>query len=242
MAGVKKNDDPLQRLRHRVFKPIAEKIYLPLNRLLDRLGYTSSVLLLVAITGISALAVRLWNNPDEASRAITTMRFYVDARRSTPPRNPAVREVTRDLTNQLKDTMSPSNRNRVGVAGDWAEAQMAVSLRREDVFDPAELVEWFHTEWQTCQCWRAGPHDPPNLGATGWVLLAFASMRAKPTEREIDRMVAGLSGAGSLQECFNICDRIVYLGSRGTTRTRSYPRRATTTGDRGREKGPKLAA
>ena len=183
---MNKNDDPLQRLKHRVFKPIEEKIYLPLNRLVDRLGYIPSVLLLVAITAISTLAIKLWNNPDEASRAITTMRFYVDARRPTPPRNPAVREVIRDLTNQLKDTMSPSNRNRVGVAGDWAEAQMAVSLRREDAFDPAELVEWFHTEWQTCQCWRAGPHDPPHLGATGWVLLAFASMRAKPTEQELE--------------------------------------------------------
>ena len=189
VAG-QKDDEPLDRLKRRVLGPIEEKIYSPLNRLLDRLGYVSSALLLVGIMGASALGIRLWNNPDEGKQAITIARFYWDARRPVPPRNASVPDVMRDLSNQLKDAIAPLNRNRVEVGGDWVEAQMAVSLQEEDAFDPAELAGWFHAEAAACHCWRAGPQDDPHLGAAGWVLLAFARMRAKPTEQEVEFVLA----------------------------------------------------
>jgi hypothetical protein len=185
-AARQKDDEPLDRLKRRVLKPIEEKLYLPLNRLIDRLGYVSSAFLLVGIMGASALAIRLWNNPDEGKQAITVARFYWDARRPVPPRNPIVADVMRDLTNQLKDAISPSNRNRPDVGGDWVQAQMAVGLQGEDAFDRTELVRWFHSEAENCYCWRAGPQDQVHLGAEGWVLLAFARMKAMPTEQELE--------------------------------------------------------
>jgi hypothetical protein len=181
-----KDEAPLARLKRRVLKPIEEKIYQPLNELIDRLGYVASALLLVALMGTSALAIRLWNDPDEASRAIAVARFYWDARRTIPPRNPNVADVMRDLTNQLKDSISSSNRNHPDIGGDWVQAQMAVSLQAEDAFDQTELVQWFHSEAENCNCWRSGPQDQVHLGAEGWVLLAFARMRAKPTEQELE--------------------------------------------------------
>jgi hypothetical protein len=181
------NDEtPIARLKRRVFTPIEEKFYVPLNRLIDRLGYISSALLLVGIMGASAVAIRLWNRPDEGRRAITVALFYWEARRPSPPRNPAVAEVMRDLTNQLQDAISPSNRNSPSVGGDWVQAQMALSLQGKDAFDTTELVKWFHGEAESCRCWRAGPQDQEHLGAAGWVLLAFAKMRAKPTEEEVE--------------------------------------------------------
>jgi hypothetical protein len=112
LKGAEQNgEEPLARLKRRVLKPIEEKFYVPLNRLIDRLGYISSALLLIGIMGASAIAIRLWNNPDDGKRAITLARFYWDARRPTPPRNPRVADVMRDLTNQLEDTISHTARN-----------------------------------------------------------------------------------------------------------------------------------
>ena len=136
-----KDEEPLARLKRRVLKPIEEKIYSPLNRLFDRLGYVSAALVLVAITGLSAVAIKLWNDPGEAKRVITVIRFYWEARQPTPPRSVNVTAEIRDLTNQLKDAISPSNRNRLDVGGDWAHAQMAVSLQGEDAFDVQDLVQ-----------------------------------------------------------------------------------------------------
>lgn len=185
------DDDPLSRLRRRVLTPIKQRIYLPLNRLLDRLGYVSSAVLLVLVTGTTTLAVRFWNHPDEGRRTITLIRFYLDARGTAPPRNPGIKDLIRDLTNQLKDAISPSNRNRTDIGGDWAEAQMAISLKGQDAFEPTDLVQWFHQEAATCQgCWRAEPQEREHFGATGWVLLAFAQMRANPNEQEIEFVLA----------------------------------------------------
>src|SRR5262249_20918038 len=68
--------DPLARLRRRVFQPIQEKIYLPINRLIDRLGWIAATSLLVGITVAGGLAVRMWNNPDEARPPITSPPSY----------------------------------------------------------------------------------------------------------------------------------------------------------------------
>lgn len=190
-ANQQKDDEPLARLKHRVFQPIKEKIYVPLNRLIDRLGYFSSALLLVVILGVTSLTIRFWNHPEEGRRAVTVVRFYLDARHAAPPRNPHVNDVIRDLTNQLKDTISPSNRNRTDVGGDWVEAQMAISLQGQDAFDPIELVQWFHKEAESCHgCWRAELQGPEHLGTVGWVLLAFAQMRASPNEQEVAFVLA----------------------------------------------------
>src|SRR5882762_1609189 len=69
----KEDDDPIARLEKRVLEPIREKIYLPLNRLIDRLGYVSSVLVLLAVMGGGALAVKIWSNPEAAGRMLTVI-------------------------------------------------------------------------------------------------------------------------------------------------------------------------
>ena len=181
-----KEHTPLARLKLRVLQPIQKKIYLPLNRFLDKLGYVSSALLLLGIAGVSALGIRVWNNPDEGARAITVVRFYLEARKPVPPRDPGMADVVRDLTNLLKDDVSPANRNRDYRFGDWTEAQMVVSLQERDAFESAEMAQWFNNESGECHCWRASPKDREHLAATAWVLIAFARMRVKPTEQEIE--------------------------------------------------------
>jgi hypothetical protein len=185
--SVEEQDDhPLARLQRRVFKPIQKKIYLPVNRLIDRLGYVASLLLLAAITGASTLVIRIWNNPDEARQAVTVARFYFDARKTAPPRDAAVTEVIRDLTNQLKDFISPSNRLGKNAYSEWTAAQMTVSLQGKDAFDAAEMSQWLHSQAGDCHCWEDNVGTGPHLGATGWVLLGLARMGAKPTEQEIE--------------------------------------------------------
>jgi len=183
--------DPLARLRRRVFQPIQEKIYLPINRLIDRLGWIAATSLLVGITVAGGLAVRMWNNPDEARRTMTVARFYLEARNPAPPQDPRVSEVIRDLTNRLKDDISPSNRRYDDTYGPWTQAQMAVSLQGQDAFDATEMAQWFGRIAGNCNCWRdnlRGPHG--HLAATGWVLLSFARMRVRPTEPEIEFLLA----------------------------------------------------
>jgi hypothetical protein len=182
-----KEELPFARLKRRVLKPIEEKLYRPLNRLLDKLGYIPSALLLLGMVGASTLGIRIWNNPDEGRRALTVVRFYWDARKSTLPKEPGIADAARDLTNRLKDDISPANRNHFGY-GDWTEAEMVVSLQGRDAFEPEEITQWFNQEAKDCHCWRAGPSptDAPHLGATAYVLLAFARMRIKPREQEID--------------------------------------------------------
>lgn len=177
-------DHPLARLQRRVFKPIQEKIYLPVNRLIDRLGYFASLLLLAAITGAGTLVIRIWNNPDEARQAITVARFYLDARKTTPSRNPGLAAVILDLTNQLKNDISPSNRD---FWGEWTEAQMVISLQGQDAFDAPAMLRWLTLRAKDCHCWRGNPKDAyGHFGVTGWVLLAYSRMKAKPTEEEIE--------------------------------------------------------
>src|SRR5215467_6728292 len=133
MKATGQKEEPLAHLKSRVFQPIQDKLYSPLNRLIDRLGYVSSLLLLALITGVSALAVWVWNNPQEARRMATVTRFYLDARKPTPPHLYGVTEVNRDLVNQLKDRVSRFQHN-----SDWSDAQMSVSLQAEDAFDRNE--------------------------------------------------------------------------------------------------------
>jgi hypothetical protein len=188
---TEKETDPLDRLKERVFQPLQKKFYAPLNRLVDKLGYISSVLLLLAITGASALAIRLWNNPGEGRAAINTTRFYFDARRSIPPRDANTSETIRNLTNRLEDYILPSN--RVGESGysKWVAAQMSVSLQGKEAFDVSDMLRWLNDGTEDCNCWRGNGTDKyGHLGVTGWIMLAFARMRVRPTEKQIEFLLS----------------------------------------------------
>ena len=179
-------DDPLTRLKRRVLKPVQRIIYHPLNRVVDRLGYTASVVLFVVVAGGGWLGVKFWSDPEDARRMVTVARYYVDAKELTPPRDANTAEVIRVLTNQLKDDISPANRdNPNGSFGSWTQAQMVVGLQGQDIVDSKETSQWLESQTGQCSCWRMFS-TPPHSGVTGWVLLAYARMKVKPSEKEID--------------------------------------------------------
>jgi hypothetical protein len=51
-------DDAIQNLKGRVLKPIKQRVYPPLNRIISRLGYIPCLILLLALTGASAVLVK----------------------------------------------------------------------------------------------------------------------------------------------------------------------------------------
>jgi hypothetical protein len=187
LKSADKETGPLDRLKNRVFQPLQKRLYAPLNRLVDKLGYISSALLLLAITGTSALVIRLWNNPNEGRAAINVTRFYFDARKSLPPRDANTAETIRDLTNRLQDYILPSNRSGQGGYSKWVAAQMTVSLQGKEAFDVQDMAQWLNYGTENCDCWRGNDTDKyGHLGATGWIMLAFARMTVRPTEKEVE--------------------------------------------------------
>lgn len=176
-----KVSDPLSRLESRVFQPLKKRFYEPLNRIVDRLGYIQCVLLLLVFTSVSTLIVRVWNNPDQARDEITVARFYFEARKTVPPRPAEAADSVRDLTNRLKDFIAPGNRD----ISAWTAAQVTVSLQEQDAFDVPEMTQWLSSKAGACHCWH-DVDEYSHLGASAWVLLAFARMNARPTEQEIE--------------------------------------------------------
>jgi hypothetical protein len=180
-------EDPLDRLKKRVLEPIQKRIYRPVNHVIDRLGYPASVALFVLVAGGSWVGVKFWSNPEDARRMLTLARYYVDAKALTPPRDADTTEVIRDLTNQLKDAISPANRtNPNGSFGTWTQAQMVVGLQGQDIVDSNEMSQWLESQAKQCTCWREFIVDPPHAGATGWVLLAFARMGIPPAAQDVE--------------------------------------------------------
>lgn len=183
-------EDPVTRLKKRVLKPIQRIVYRPLNRMVDRLGYPASLALFVVVASGGWLGVKFWSDPDDARRMVTVARYYVDARGLTPPRDANTAEAVRDLTNQLKDAISPANRdNPNGSFGAWTQAQMVVGLQGQDIVDSKEMSQWFEGQTGQCGCWHEFTIDPAHAGATGWVLLAFARMRVAPAERDVESVL-----------------------------------------------------
>ncbi|HEX7958448.1 MAG TPA: hypothetical protein VF493_00930 [Terriglobales bacterium] len=181
--------NPIDRLKDRVLQPVKHRIYRPINHIIARLGYTASVLLFLGLTSVTTMAVSAWRNPAEAKRVYVTARYYLEARRARPWADIETRAVMRDLINQLKDDISPSNRNRAdGAFETWTEAQMVVSLQSQGIVDPAEMHGWFETQAAASHGWRQvwnAAQDPEQFGVTGWVLLAYAKMGVTPTREQI---------------------------------------------------------
>ena len=179
--------DPVTRLKRRVLKPIQERIYGPLNRLVDRLGYTASVALFLVVAGGGWLGVKFWNDPEDARRLLTVARYYIDARELKAPRDANTVEAVRDLTNQLKDDVSPANRDRPnGSFGAWTQAQMVVGLQGQGITDVREMSEWFESQAGRCGCWHEFTIDPPHAAAGGWVLLAFSRLGVPPAAQDVE--------------------------------------------------------
>ena len=190
-------EEPLSRLRKRVFQPIQTRIYGRLNQMVDKLGYFSAAFLLLAVTAATTLGVTFWNDPAALWKALTTFRFYASARHLTPPRNNRIQEIIDELNNQLTEESNSANRDRPDRGfSPWTEGQMAVALQGTDVFDFAELAQWFHEEAGDCHCWRAGIADRENVAATAWVLLAFARMGAQPSPEEVSFLLDNQHKAG----------------------------------------------
>jgi len=186
-GGSGGEDDPLTRLKKRAVGPIQRRFYGPLNRIIDHLGYPACVALFVFIIGGSWLIAKLWSDPESVSRAYTVSRYYLDARELAPPQDADTSDVVRELTNQLKDDISPANRNSAnGSYSSWTQAQMVVSLHGQDIVDPQEMGRWFQAQTGECSCWREFVADPAHTGATSWVFLAYSRMKARPTEQEIE--------------------------------------------------------
>ncbi|HKF05027.1 MAG TPA: hypothetical protein VKB49_22095, partial [Candidatus Sulfotelmatobacter sp.] len=189
--------NPIENLRERVLKPIKERLYRPVNQLISRLGYTHCVLLLLTATGVGTVLLKAWNNPEEVKQTITVARFYIDARQLIAPRDANVATPIRDLTNQLKDASSASNRDlENGSYGPWTEAQLVVSLQGDNTISSGEMANWFESHSGTCACWRMWPATPEHLGTTAWVLLALARMGARPRVEQIDFVLHNQHVAG----------------------------------------------
>jgi len=186
-ADGKEPEDPIERLRKRVFKPIQEKIYRPLNGLVDRLGYPASLALFLVVVGGGWLGVRFWSNPEDAKKMLTVARYYLDARELTPPRDANTAEAVRDLINQLKNDISPANRDRPnGSFGAWTQAQMVVGLQGQGITDSIEMSKWFESQAGHCGCWHQFTNDPPHAAVTGWVLLAFSRLGVPPAAQDVE--------------------------------------------------------
>src|SRR5207244_890918 len=117
---------PFYRLKLRVLMPI----YLPLNRLVDRLGNVASIVVLVLLIAGGLLGVQIWKDPARVKTALTVVWFHWDARKPIPPCYKGIEELTRDLTNDLKDDVLPIHRERPDpkIYNAWSEAQMVASL------------------------------------------------------------------------------------------------------------------
>lgn len=185
------DEEPISHLRRRVFQPIQARVYSRINRTVDRLGYVSAALLLVVVTGATALAFTFWNSPDKVWKDVATVRFYLAARSLSPPRYLGTQEMIRELDNQLTEGSAPSNRERTDLGySAWTEGQIVLALQGRDILDPVDLAQWFHREAGVCHCWRAGPTDRENVAATAWVLLALARMQVRPSQEEIEFLLA----------------------------------------------------
>jgi hypothetical protein len=180
-------DDPVTRLKKRALGPIQKRIYHPINRMIDRLGYPVSVVLFVLVVGGGWLGLKLWSHPAEARKMLIVARYYLDARSPTTPRDAQTAEVIRQLTNQVKNDISPANRdNPNGSFSAWTQAQMVVSLQGEDIVDTKEMSHWFELQAEACNCWREVAIGPAHTGVTAWVLLAYARMGVKPGAEQVE--------------------------------------------------------
>lgn len=193
--------DPIENLRGRVLKPIKERVYPPLNQIISRLGYLQCVVLLLAVTALGAGFVSVWGHPAEAKDALTVARFYIDARQLAPPRDANVDNSIVELTNELKDASSPSNRDQPnGSFGPWTEAQLVVSLQGSDTINREEMALWFEDRSRKCSCWHmwtgSGNQALDHIGTTAWVLLALAKMGVRPRPDEIDFILGNQHVAG----------------------------------------------
>jgi hypothetical protein len=152
----------------------------------------------VAIIAGIALGLEIWKNPALAKIALNP-RLYSDARKPTPPFYQGTLEVMRDLTNEVKEDMAPINRDRPDLYSAWTEAQMVMSLPKQDIVDTAEMSEWFQAQiGKNSKSWREfSSNCCEHFGATGWVLLAFARMNVSPQEQQIEFVLRNQRPLGS---------------------------------------------
>lgn len=158
-------------------------------------AYLRYAILLLLFAAVGTLGIKCL---PQIKSTFALARFFGDARRSTPPCPDATINVIGDLTTQLKEDFSPSNRNRADIAfNTWSEAQMVVALEAENVVDAAEMSQWFNAQIGKASGWQAYSGDhPEQFGVTGWVLLAFARMNVKPMEQQIEFVVRNQRRSG----------------------------------------------
>jgi len=157
----------------------------------------------VALAGCAILVVGLavyWASRQKQHEAATQTKEFrsdVSTPPQSPPRNIHTQEIIDQLNNQLTEDSNYANRDRPDLGfSPWTEAQMAVALQGTDVFDKAELAQWFHKEAGACHCWRAGVADRENVAATAWVLLAFARLEVRPSPEEVAFLLDNQHRAG----------------------------------------------
>jgi hypothetical protein len=165
-------------------------------------AYLRYAILLLLFAAVVTLGIKWWKNPPQIKSTFALATFFGDARRSTPPCSDATVAVIRDLTTQLKEDFSPSNRNRPDAFFySWTEAQMVVALEAENVVDAAEMSQWFNAQIGKASAWQFYSSGPEQFGVTGWVLLAFARMNVKPMEQQIEFVVRNQQRSGWWSMC-----------------------------------------
>jgi hypothetical protein len=160
-------------------------------------AYRRYAILLLLFAAVGTLGIKWWKNPPQIKSTFALATFFGDARRSSPPCPDATVAVIRDLTTQVKEDFSPSNRNRPdGFFQPWTEAQMVVALEAENVVDAAEMSQWFNAQIGKASGWQIYSSGPEQFGVTGWVLLAFARMNVSPMEQQIEFVVRNQQRSG----------------------------------------------
>jgi hypothetical protein len=155
------------------------------------------VIVVLAIIFLSGGYVWLKSmNTEQIPQADSLWPYYWEARHPTLNTHYAASIQTKELTDYVKGGFEANLTSISPRANVWTEADMRVALdepvSKDDQQllseDDPQLVSWFQNQmFPGCNCWRKyRDRTVDHVGVTSWVLLAFARMKHKPSEAQIE--------------------------------------------------------